>query len=165
MISSEKESLTKSGNHMYRSDFTRKATLLPTLFLLVISTITADSLGNFTDIEIIRVYDGDTFFAKLPEVHPLLGDEIGIRIRGIDAPELERSSCESEKQLAIQARDMVASILEGAQSVSLVDVERGKYFRIVATILVDGININQFLLEANLTVPYHGTGKKKDWCQ
>ncbi len=49
--------------------------------------------------------------------------------------------------------------------VDLIDVERGKYFQIVATIMADGVNLGKSLIEASLAVPYDGRGKKHDWCE
>ena len=134
--------------------------------LLTILTVAAyaDSFGDIQQVKLIRVYDGDTFFVDISGVHPLLGDEIGIRIRGIDTPEI-RAKCDSEKKLAYAARRLAEKILLGATRIDLVDVERGKYFRIVATVMVDGVSLGRELIDASLAVPYDGKGKKHDWCE
>ena len=42
---------------------------------------------------------------NIPGVHPLLGNEIGIRVRGIDTPEI-RGKCEFEKRKAKEAQTL-----------------------------------------------------------
>lgn len=37
---------------------------------------------------IIRVYDGDTFYANLFSIPDIFGKNIGIRLYGVDTPEL-----------------------------------------------------------------------------
>ncbi len=44
-------------------------------------------------------------------------------------------------------------------------MHRGKYFRIVADVYVDGKSLAESLIEANLGVPYYGKTKIKDWCK
>lgn len=41
-------------------------------------------------------------------------------------------------------------------------MKRGKYFRIVAEVRVDGQNLGQLLIEKGLAKPYDG-GKKQKW--
>ncbi len=134
------------------------------LFAALTVTAYADSFGDIQGVKLIRVYDGDTFFVNIPGVHPLLGDEIGIRVRGIDTPEI-RAKCDEEKKMAYEARRMAEDVLHGAARIDLVDVERGKYFRIVATVLADGVSLGTSLIDASLAVPYNGKGKTHDWCE
>ena len=56
---------------------------------------------------------------------------------GIDAPEI-RGRCAQEEQLALQAQDRVRELLEQAQQIDLVDVERDKYFQWLLRVNVDG---------------------------
>jgi len=58
---------------------------------------------NFYDVEYVRNYDGDTITVNINDVHPLLGDNINIRVRGIDTPEI-RGKCQYEKDLAYEAK-------------------------------------------------------------
>ena len=43
---------------------------------------------------------------------------------------------------------MVADILKDAEQITLKNIERGKYFRIAADVLVDGEDLGDMLLEA-----------------
>jgi endonuclease YncB( thermonuclease family) len=46
------------------------------------------STSSFSGVEYVRNYDGDTMTVNIPGVHPLFGNEIGIRVRGIDTLEI-----------------------------------------------------------------------------
>ena len=50
----------------------------------------------FHHVEWERCYDGDTSFFTIPNVHPLLGEKIGVRLARVDAPEV-RTTCDAEK--------------------------------------------------------------------
>ena len=133
------------------------------LLLWTIPTVAAKSYGDFDSVVFHSCYDGDTCRFSIPSVHPLLGDEINIRIEGIDTPEI-RGKCESEKRLAIEARDYLVGILKAARKVRLVGVSRGKYFRIVAKVEADGVDVGEVLVGRGLAVVYDG-GTKSSWCE
>ena len=69
-----------------------------------------------------------------------------------------------KKKLAIKARDFVASKLKSAKEVLLVNPKRGKYFRIVADVMIDGQMLDKMLLKKGLAYKYDG-GRKKSWCK
>jgi len=69
----------------------------------------------------------------------VFGDDINIRVAGVDTPEI-RGKCPAEKALAIEARDRVRELLTNAKTIDLLNVERGKYFRLVASVRIDGID-------------------------
>ncbi len=129
------------------------------LFLLFIFPVFAE---DFLNVSVVRVYDGDTFFVDIAGVPAVFGDDIGIRVRGIDTPEI-RGKCEQEKRLAYIARDFVIELFENATVVDLVNVERGKYFRILASVMVDNVSLASLLLDRGLAVVYDG-GTKQSWC-
>ena len=51
--------------------------------------------------------------------------------------------------------------LRAAKKIELRNMKRGKYFRIVADVYVDGMSLAQMLLEAGLAKPYDGRKKPK----
>ena len=59
-------------------------------------------------------------------------------MNGIDTPEI-RGKCQYEKNLALDARDFVRNKLADAKEIKLTNLQRGKYFRVVANVLVDGV--------------------------
>jgi len=118
---------------------------------------------NFYDVEYVRNYDGDTITVNINDVHPLLGDNINIRVRGIDTPEI-RGKCQYEKDLAYEAKYFVENLLISSNKINLINAERGKYFRIVADVIIDGVNLKDFLLDKEYIKLYNG-GTKSKWCK
>ncbi len=113
------------------------------------------STSNFSGVEYVRNYDGDTMTVNIPGVHPLFGNEIGIRVRGIDTLEI-RVKYPFEKQKVKEIKTLIEGILNRANKITLHDIEREKYFRIVASVIVDGQNLSDLLLAKKLAVPYDG---------
>jgi len=120
--------------------------------------------SQFSCVEFVRNYDGDTVTVNIKDVHPLFGSKISIRVDGIDTAEI-RGKTDCERASAIKARDLVASILKNAKVINLVDVGRGKYFRVTAQVVVDGLDLGEFLIEKKLAYRYSGGTKPDyDWC-
>ena len=118
---------------------------------------------DFYDVEVTKVYDGDTITVNLPYVHPLLGEKIGVRIYGIDTPEI-RGKCAREKELAEIAKAEVKHVIALSNNkVDLRNCSRGKYFRIVCEVYTSS-NIAEDLLHKNMAYPYFGE-TKQSWCE
>lgn len=117
------------------------------------------------DVKIVRIYDGDTFFVEWPglpdELNPL-----GVRIQGIDTPEI-RGKCPAEKALAQAARDFTVSHLErSAGYVRVGDISWDKYGgRIDADVYVGSSqeSLGRLLVEHGYARVYNG-GKRQGWC-
>lgn len=120
--------------------------------------------GNFNDVEYISNYDGDTIKVNIKGLHPLIGKGITIRVNGIDTPEM-KGDCETSKIMAKEAKSVVQNLLSSSKKIDLVNCKRGKYFRIVADVIADNINIGNLLLVKGLAVKYDGTTKKQNWCK
>ncbi|MBI2603180.1 MAG: thermonuclease family protein [Deltaproteobacteria bacterium] len=144
---------------------------LVTAFVLMPAAVLAEgnscapTESSFPCALYVKNYDGDTMTFDIPGVHPLLGDDIAVRLDGADTPEIKTgSSCETK--LATVARDYVKALLTRARRVDLIDVKRDKYFRIVAKVVADGADLSDLLLAKGYAVPYDGGTKKKvDWCR
>ncbi|HIL27045.1 MAG TPA: thermonuclease family protein [Nitrospinaceae bacterium] len=144
----------------------------PLIFLLVLTFLisgstTASSKQMFGDYEgaiYVKNYDGDTITFNLPNLHSIIGNKIAIRVNGIDAPEV-RGKCDKEKYAAGQAKDMVEEFLNDVERIDLKNMERGKYFRIVADVYADGENLAEALLDAGMAVRYDGGKKNSRWCE
>jgi len=139
--------------------------LLQIILLLVIPvTVNASpNYGSITISDITSVYDGDTFRANIPNHPPIVGENIGIRINGIDTPEIQ-GKCPKEVSLAKDAQRFTEKTLRSAKVVELRNLQRGKYFRIVADVYADGVNVADELVKESLAVVYDGGKKFKDWC-
>lgn len=142
-----------------------------TLFLVTIavpqSAAARECIHSATALmcaEYVRNYDGDTITFNIPNLPPLFGENISVRVKGIDAPEL-RSSDSCEKRLAVIARDFVSDTLLQASRIELLNVERDKYFRILANVKVNGRYLERTLLSRGLAVTYDGGTKPNiNWC-
>lgn len=119
--------------------------------------------GDIAGATYVRNYDGDTITVDLPGVHPLFGDDITVRISGIDTPEV-KGKCARERRLAHKAQALVESRLVKAALITLLDVGRDKYFRINARVEADGADLASALIAARLAVPYDGGTKSHNWC-
>ena len=124
----------------------------------------AESYGDYQGAIYLQNYDGDTIRFDLPKYPPIAGDDIRVRVNGIDTPEI-KGKCEKEKYDAKQAQQMVADILKDAEQIDLKSMERGKYFRIAADVIVDGENLADMLVEAGVAVRYDGGRKNHKWCE
>ena len=106
--------------------------------------------------EVMRVVDGDTVYVKIPTEHPIIGYEIGIRVYGIDTREKDDGG--------EVAKDLVTSLLRPGKYVLLKNLRRGKFFRIVADVIVDGDSLADILIEKGLAYEYYGgTKRPKGW--
>jgi len=138
------------------------------LALLLISAMPVTALaektyGSVTIDEVTSIYDGDTFRANIPGYPPIVGQRMGIRINGVDTPEM-RGKCDQEKMLARKAKQYTVTMLRNAKTIELRNMQRGKYFRIVADVYADGQSVGEGLVREGLAVVYDGGKKVKDWC-
>tara|TARA_R100000458_G_C8237607_1_gene217509 strand:- start:448 stop:795 length:348 start_codon:yes stop_codon:yes gene_type:complete len=105
-----------------------------------------------------RVVDGDTIDANIN-----LGFDITIhkriRLAGIDTPESRTRDLEEKKRGLASKQRLIELLGEG--NFVLESKEVGKYGRVLGTILVDDININETLVEEGFAVEYWGGKKKK----
>jgi len=127
--------------------------------LLISSTF---AYGDVKISKVISIYDGDTLRVNIDSFPDIVGKNIRIRIKGIDAPEI-KGKCQREIDLAIMARDYLRNAINQSSQIELRNIERGKYFRIVGELYIDGENISNNLIKRKLAYHYNG-GKKRSWC-
>ena len=139
-----------------------KLFLILTLCLGMLLVHATPEYGTVAVSQVISVYDGDTFRVDVDSLPPIVGKNIPIRLNGVDTPEIQ-GKCQYEKDLALKARDFVRNKLANAKEVKLTKLQRGKYFRVVADVMIDGVSLERELLENELAYKYTG-GKKSSWC-
>lgn len=132
------------------------------IMLLAAALFLAPTYDSVSVERIVSVYDGDTIRVDVAGWPDLIGQSMPIRVKGLDTPEI-RGKCPAEKQKAKEARDFARRLLAGAKTVELTEIQRGKYFRIVAYVIVDGVRFDKIMIEAGLARPYHG-GSRAGWC-
>lgn len=145
---------------------------------------------------ISQVYDGDTItnafiavadipfpvFSPTGEVFPniVLTDsgvyvQNGIRIAGIDTPEIRTSkklrdgtprtqtSRDNEKKAAIAARNVVRKLVgDNGLRFTIGNVEMDKFGRVLGEVYVGDVNVGEYLIENGHALEYHG-GTRVEW--
>jgi endonuclease YncB( thermonuclease family) len=100
--------------------------------------------------KILDVYDGDTVTA-LVDLGFLHFQEMKLRLYGIDTPELRGE----ERDKGIIVRDIVRDmILDKEVEIHSYKDKQGKYGRYLANIIVDGVDVNQWLVDNGHAKPY-----------
>jgi len=74
-----------------------------------------------------------------------------------------RGKCEAEKILARQAKQYTVALLRSGKVIELKNTQRGKYFRILANVIIDGESLADSLVSNGLARRYDG-GKRDGWC-
>lgn len=93
--------------------------------------------ANVTISRLLRIIDGDTFACDIDSHTPIAGKNISIRLRGIDTPELRDKDPELRKS-AHEEKERLEQLLTNATVIELRDLGRDKYFRILASVYIDG---------------------------
>ena len=111
--------------------------------------VTKEDIFTLSSDQIVEVYDGDTFKIDLPGMHALFGDNLSIRVLGIDTPEMKGTS-DQIKALAAQAREITEKALLGGR--------RSNYA------MLSVANISAWLRRCGSTVnPLPIRSRQRDW--
>ena len=137
---------------------------ISSLYLYSKSFSLSSSFGSFKNVTFVKNYDGDTITVNIPYAPPIIGENISVRVFGIDTPEI-KGACPKEKQLAKDTKNYVKHILSKASYIDLEDVKRDKYFRILATVKTSEGDLAELLLDKGYAVEYDGGTKSKNWCE
>ena len=106
-----------------------------------------------------RVVDGDTIDVVLDLGFSVLYKSI-VRLFGIDTPE-SRTRNKDEKARGKMASKYLEDAVNSGNVVIRTELKdsRGKFGRVLGTVVVDGVDINQAMCKAHLAVPYFGQSK------
>lgn len=139
-----------------------KIKLLLFLFIIFCYSYSVEYSDTITDRDftIIKVRDGDTFMIDIPNIPDVFGKNIAVRIRGIDTPELNDSR-EEIRKISIQAKEELEKLLLNAKEITLYNLGRDKYFRLLASVKVDNVDVSEYLIKKGLAKKY--SGGKKEW--
>ncbi|MDR2869535.1 MAG: thermonuclease family protein [Deferribacteraceae bacterium] len=100
--------------------------------------------------DVINIADGDTL-----TVMNEMGEEMKVRLYGIDAPE-------SSQKYGAKAKQALQHLLDGHKvTVEVIDIDQ--YGRQVGVLEVDGININELMLEGGHAW-FYGNYCRKSFC-
>ena len=107
-----------------------------------------------------KIIDGDTFDCILDLGFDVLL-EARVRMAGIDTPE-SRTRDLIEKQFGLASKEYLIECIDSAEDVIVkteLDNEKGKFGRILGTVYLDGVNVNEKMIEDGYAVGYHGQSK------
>lgn len=112
---------------------------------------------------VIKVYDGDTITIATQIYNDKTLYRFSVRLNGIDCPEMKTNN-NNEKTVAIMAKNRVTEMIY-RKNITLKNVKKEKYGRLLADVYHNNICINNVLLKERLAVKYDGGTKivPKDW--
>ena len=128
------------------------------LFLIQTTLTTANYKDEIKDFTVVKVRDGDTFVINIENVPDVFGEEIAVRIRGIDTPELNDSR-EEIRNIAIKAKEELEKLFNSGNKIILYNLGRDKYFRLLASVKVGNIDVAEYLIKKGLAKSYDGGAK------
>jgi len=109
---------------------------------------------------VLKVVDGDTLDLSID-----LGFNIWItqrcRLQGIDTPETHTLNA-AEKVLGLKAKGVLEGLVKTAKTVTVRTAKEDKYGRVLVTLFLDLININESLVAAGYAWRYDGGTKDRD---
>lgn len=116
--------------------------------------------------KVIKVIDGDTVKFEVGFLPKELGNQIAVRVLGVDTPEkAPRAKCVKEAELGKKASEFTKKVVTEAKVVDVQLKSWDKYGgRVLGNITLDGKDLTKLLIDAGLARPYFGE-KKSDWCK
>ena len=110
--------------------------------------------------EVTRVVDGDTVDCVLDLGFSIL-HKCRVRLYGIDTPESRTRDLDEKARGKLAAKFLQDSIDSGKDIVLRSELKdsKGKYGRVLGSIVVDDLDINKAMIANNLAVKYFGQSK------
>jgi micrococcal nuclease len=136
------------------------------LLIAAMLLLPTPALANPYEYTVTRVVDGDSVRVAVDWLPEELGNDISIRVIGIDTPEKgSRAQCPAEAALGDRATEFARSVLHPGDVVTVEIVGWDKYGgRIDGRIFINGESFGDMQIAAGLAKPYDG-GTKESWCQ
>lgn len=113
--------------------------------------------GKTKSAKVVDVYDGDT--VTIVMWVGMQRYSFKFRLYGIDAPEI-RTKNAKEKLAAVKSRDYLGALIMGKRVKVVFSDSNDKYGRLMGTIYVRGVDINQKMVSDGHAKKYLG-GKKE----
>ena len=110
--------------------------------------------------EVTRVVDGDTIDCVLDLGFSIL-HKCRVRLYGIDTPESRTRNLDEKARGKLASKFLEDSINNGKQVILRSELKdsKGKYGRVLGSVVVDDLDINQAMVAQNLAVKYFGQSK------
>lgn len=119
---------------------------------------------NLRCVEFIQAEDGNSLYFNIPNIHPLLGENILVEVQGLSIPAPDATEkCERFK--AKLSKNLVTNILQVADRIDLENVKRDKGFNLIAEVTIDGLSLKKFLIQNRLAKPLKKNKEQVlNWC-
>jgi micrococcal nuclease len=108
--------------------------------------------------KIVRVVDGDTVDVDIDLGFGVVFANQRVRLYGIDAPE-SRTRDLVEKKFGLYAKEFLKKRLGKSCTLRTRLDGKGKFGRILGEFIVDGVNVNEEMVDKNMVVRYYGQSK------
>ena len=111
--------------------------------------------------QVTRVVDGDTIDADL-DLGFNIQHKCRVRLYGIDTPESRTRDKDEKARGKLAAKFLQDAISNGNHVILQTQLKdsKGKFGRVLASVIVDGIDINQQMIEKYMAVKYTGQSKQ-----
>jgi len=109
-------------------------------------------VGYTYDVKVVSVYDGDTITVNVDLGFKIWANKIKVRLWGINTPEIRGGTAETKargKMVTEYVRDLILD-----KEVVMKSLGQGKYGRWLALIYIDGVELNQHLVDKGYAVEY-----------
>lgn len=125
---------------------------------------------EFRCVDYVKAYDLDSITFNIPNVHPIIGKQMPVRVYGLDGPE-RKSKSQCEKEFSQIASDFVRLELKRATVIHITELSRPKYFRLLGRVKykkrTKWYDLTSELLKRGFAVEYYGKTKNitgDEWC-
>ena len=110
--------------------------------------------------EVTRVVDGDTCDCILDLGFSIM-HKCRVRLYGIDTPESRTRDLDEKARGKLASKFLQESIDSGKEIMLRSELKdsKGKYGRVLGSIIVDGLDVNKAMVAQNLAVKYFGQSK------
>jgi len=111
--------------------------------------------------QVTRVVDGDTIDVDL-DLGFNIHHKCRVRLYGIDTPESRTRDKDEKARGKLAAKFLEDAISNGNQTLIQTKLKdsKGKFGRVLGSVIVDGIDINKKMVENYMAVKYEGQSKK-----
>ena len=111
--------------------------------------------------QVTRVVDGDTIDVDL-DLGFNIHHKCRVRLYGIDTPESRTRDKDEKARGKLAAKFLKDAISNGKHVILQTQLKdsKGKFGRVLASVIVDGIDINQQMIEKYMAVKYKGQSKQ-----
>lgn len=111
--------------------------------------------------KILSVYDGDGVYHANVDMGMNLFQRKSLRLYGVDTPEIRGT----HKDAGYVVRDVVRIIIQDKDIIIKTHKDKtGKYGRLLVDIIIDDMNLSDYLISIGYAKEYFG-GKKPEWTE